>query len=94
MQNAKCNSLRCFSQGGIQTSSNIFNIISALQKTSNGAIQCIDCHPDVHITALSEKNEQRVSAACSTSATIPTGADNIGMIEYVFIYQRCLLLQH
>ena len=26
------------------------------------------------------------SAACSTSATIPTGADNIGMIEYIYIY--------
>ena len=49
-------------------------------------IQCIDCHPDVHITALSEQTEQMCSAACITSATISTGADNIGMIEYIYIY--------
>ena len=74
MQNAKCNSLSCFPQGGIQKSSNLFNILSALQK-SNGAIQCSDCHPNVHITMLSDKDEQLGSAACSTSATIPKGTD-------------------
>ena len=94
MQNAKCNSLSCFPQGGIQKSSNLFNILSALQK-SNGAIQCSDCHPNVHITMLSEKNEEMGSAACSTGATFPTGADNIEMIEYIlYTMQRCLLLQH
>ncbi len=44
---------------------------------------------------LSDKDEQLGSAACSTGATIPTGADNIEMIEYIlYTMQRCLLLQH